>query len=36
MRRLRSILEDGEGAGTPATISGGAGKPATGTPLRAA
>ena len=36
MRRLRSILEDGEERGTPATISGGARKPATGAPLRAA
>ena len=30
MRRLRSILEDGEDRGTPASISGGARKPATG------
>jgi hypothetical protein len=34
LRRLRSILEDGEQRGRPATISGGARKPATGTPLR--
>jgi len=36
MRRLRSILEDDEERGTAVTISGGARKPATGTPLRAA
>jgi Polyketide cyclase / dehydrase and lipid transport len=36
LRRLRSILEDGEERGTRATISGGARKPATGTPLRVA
>jgi hypothetical protein len=36
LRRLRSILEDGEERGTRATISGGARKPATGSPLRAA
>jgi hypothetical protein len=36
MRRLRSILEDDEERGTRASISGGARKPATGTPLRAA
>jgi hypothetical protein len=36
MRRLRSILEDGEERGKAATISGGARKPATGSPLRAA
>ena len=34
LRRLRSILEDGEERGTRATIAGGARKPATGTPLR--
>jgi hypothetical protein len=34
LRRLRSILEDGEERGTRATISGGARKPATGPPLR--
>jgi uncharacterized protein YndB with AHSA1/START domain len=34
LRRLRSILEEGEDRGRPATISGGARKPATGTPLR--
>ena len=36
LRRLRSILEDGEERGVRATISGGARKPATGSPLRAA
>jgi hypothetical protein len=36
LRRLRSILEDGDERGTAATISGGARKPATRTPLRAA
>ena len=36
LRRLRSILEDGEERGTAATISGGARKAATGSPLRAA
>jgi polyketide cyclase/dehydrase/lipid transport protein len=36
LRRLRSILEDGEDRGQAATIAGGARKPATGTPLRAA
>jgi Polyketide cyclase / dehydrase and lipid transport len=36
MRRLRSILEDGEERGQAANISGGARKPATGSPLRAA
>ena len=36
LRRLRSILEDGEERGRRATISGGARKPATGSPLRAA
>lgn len=36
MRRLRSILEDGEERGTAATIAGGPRKPATGSPLRAA
>lgn len=36
LRRLRSILEDGEGRGRPATISGGSRKPASRTPLRAA
>jgi Polyketide cyclase / dehydrase and lipid transport len=36
LRRLRSILEDGEERGTRATIAGGPRKPATGYPLRAA
>jgi hypothetical protein len=36
LRRLRSILEDDEDRGATATISGGARKPATGTPVRAA
>jgi hypothetical protein len=36
LRRLRSVLEDGEERGTRATIAGGARKPATGSPLRAA
>jgi uncharacterized membrane protein len=36
LRRLRSILEDGEDRGVRATISGGARKPATDSPLRAA
>ncbi len=36
LRRLRSILEDGEERGKGATISGGPRKPATGYPLRAA
>jgi hypothetical protein len=36
LSRLRSILEDDEGRGTAATVSGGARKPATRTPLRAA
>jgi hypothetical protein len=36
LRRLRSILEDDEGRGVPATIAGGARKPANDTPLRAA
>lgn len=34
LRRLSSILEEGRGRGTRATIAGGARKPATGTPLR--
>jgi uncharacterized protein YndB with AHSA1/START domain len=34
LRRLRSILEDGEERGRRATIAGGPRKPATGTPLR--
>jgi uncharacterized protein YndB with AHSA1/START domain len=34
LRRLRSILEDGEGRGKRATIAGGPRKPATGTPYR--
>jgi hypothetical protein len=36
LRRLRSILEDDEERGVRATISGGARKPATDSPLRAA
>jgi hypothetical protein len=36
MSRLRAILEDGEERGKSATISGGARKPATGSPIRAA
>lgn len=36
LRRLRSILEDDEERGTRASISGGARKPATGSPLQAA
>jgi polyketide cyclase/dehydrase/lipid transport protein len=36
LRRLRSILEDGEERGSSATIAGGARKPATRTPIRAA
>jgi uncharacterized protein YndB with AHSA1/START domain len=36
LERLRSILEDGEERGHAATISGGARKPATGSPIRAA
>jgi len=35
MRRLRSILEDGEERGTAASVAGGPRKPATGSPLRA-
>jgi hypothetical protein len=35
LRRLRAILEDDEERGVAATISGGARKPATGTPIRA-
>jgi uncharacterized protein YndB with AHSA1/START domain len=34
MRRLRSILEEGEDRGTRPTISGGPRKPATGSPFR--
>jgi hypothetical protein len=34
LRRLRSILEDGEERGRTVTISGGARKPATGAPIR--
>lgn len=34
LRRLRSILEEGEERGERATIAGGPRKPATGTPLR--